>query len=673
MIHLYSAQGDLIKKFVMPDMETINSMTFSPDSRRLVTGHGHYLLGSGDNVIRVWNLEGTVLQEFKGHIDAVLAVAVSPDGTILASGSGSGDLILWNMDGTVIRRLNATETDKDAINSIAFSPDSSLVSTAAGAFPYRKNGDDTVKLWSKEGHLLKVMRGHSDSVMFTGFYNNGRMVATTSKDGSIRLWDLRGNPVHTFEAAWDFIYCSTFHPGGKLFATGDNLNRIHVRKTNGSIIATYSHSRYISDLQYSPDGSLLAAATGESNIVVRDKSGTVVTVIDSDRTIQQFCFTEDGGKIVSLDYNNIIRVWSTDGRLLNSFPKFEAMVDTFFLVPGKEQLAVGYKQDIVFYSLDGKEVRRFNYYQDFVESQMFSIYRVSNIAISPDNRYIAATANDMMGNGKYIIKVFSPEGGLVRTLEGHSATLTAFAFSPDSRLLVSGSVDGEVRIWDVASGDFTKLTGHTDEIRDLDFNNNGTLLLSVSKDTSSRLWNVQNGRNISIVNQEDEWIAYSPDGLFDSSREGGNIVSIVDGLFVYGLDQFAVTMNRPDIILGETGLADRQETDYYHALHEKRLRKLGLDTNGNSMKYEVPIALIKSIQQNGKFLKVRFLVSGKTMPVNRYNIYINDVPIYGAYGKPVKDKKRATIVETIELSRGSNKNRDQLYCHQWSRINKSPG
>jgi WD40 repeat protein len=51
----------------------------------------------------------------------------------------------------------------------------------------------------------------------------------------------------------------------------------------------------------------------------------------------------------------------------------------------------------------------------------------------------------------------------VRTLKGHTKTVRSVAFSPDGRLLASGSDDGTVKLWEVATGSLVRtLEGHTD-------------------------------------------------------------------------------------------------------------------------------------------------------------------------------------------------------------------
>ncbi|WP_425568584.1 WD40 repeat domain-containing protein, partial [Nonomuraea antimicrobica] len=79
-------------------------------------------------------------------------------------------------------------------------------------------------------------------------------------------------------------------------------------------------------------------------------------------------------------------------------------------------------------------------------------------------------------------------------LAGHNDIAHSVAFSPDGKILATGSGDDTVRLWDVATRTpiGRPLTGHTGWVSAVAFNPNGKLLATSSLDGTVRLWQLGN-------------------------------------------------------------------------------------------------------------------------------------------------------------------------------------
>jgi WD40 repeat protein len=79
-------------------------------------------------------------------------------------------------------------------------------------------------------------------------------------------------------------------------------------------------------------------------------------------------------------------------------------------------------------------------------------------------------------------------GELKQTLRGHSDVVDAVAFSPDDKIVASGSYDTTVLLWDAQSGDLRKTLSNAGKVTSVAFSHNGLTLAGGSWDKTVRLW-----------------------------------------------------------------------------------------------------------------------------------------------------------------------------------------
>ncbi|KAJ5464315.1 uncharacterized protein N7458_000001 [Penicillium daleae] len=114
---------------------------------------------------------------------------------------------------------------------------------------------------------------------------------------------------------------------------------------------------------------------------------------------------------------------------------------------------------------------------------------VWSVVFSPNGRLLASGSRDKT------VRIWdTATGGLQQTLEGHSDQIQSVVFSPDGRLLASGSRDKTVRIWDTTTGSLQQtLEGYSDQVHSVGFSPDGRLLASGSADKTVRLWSTATG------------------------------------------------------------------------------------------------------------------------------------------------------------------------------------
>ena len=108
----------------------------------------------------------------------------------------------------------------------------------------------------------------------------------------------------------------------------------------------------------------------------------------------------------------------------------------------------------------------------------------------------------------------------------HLSSVDAIAYSPDGKILATGSQDGQVKLWQASNGQFlTTLTGHTQRVTDLSYSPDGKTLASSSQDKTVKLWDTTTFKEIATLHghtEQVDFVAFSPDGktLVSSSRDG---------------------------------------------------------------------------------------------------------------------------------------------------------
>jgi len=223
----------------------VNDASFSPDGRLALTA-------SEDGTARLWRIDGTPVRVLT-HGGRVLRAIFSPDGMRIATAGDDGLVRVWRTrDGGLVRVLRGHSA---AVLDVAFSPDGSLVASAGD------NGDNTARIWSIDGRRLYVLR-HRGPVARVAFSPDGHLLATASADEMARLWRVAsGKLVRTLRGHTDHVSDVDFRRDGRRLLTSSDDGDVRIwNVATGESRVLRGHFSAVQSARFSPDGRWVVSA-----------------------------------------------------------------------------------------------------------------------------------------------------------------------------------------------------------------------------------------------------------------------------------------------------------------------------------------------------------------------------------------------------------------------------
>lgn len=265
--------------------------------------------GAGSD-IALWDARNwKAPRNLAGHVRAVSALAVAPDGRRLAS-SGKSDIKLWDLaNPTHVASLRGHDND---VTALAFSPQGDVLASSSY--------DATIRLWDPAtGRVLRTLRGHAAPVRAVAFSRDGKLLASGSDDRTVRIWDAAsGETLRTLSGHADMVRAVAFSPASdSLIASGsaDTAIRLWDASSGRLLNVLEGHQHWVQSLSFRADGRVLASASVDRTVRLWEaQTGASVNRLDAHAApVEAVVFIGDGRRLASGGRDHTIKVWDTEG------------------------------------------------------------------------------------------------------------------------------------------------------------------------------------------------------------------------------------------------------------------------------------------------------------------------------------------------------------------------
>ena len=274
-----------------------------------VSHQGLIATASKDHTARIWNKDGALVAELRGHKGQVVSVRFSTDGGRLVTSSLDKTARIWTSRGKLIAKLKGHQRD---VIDACFSPDGKRVITASL--------DKTARVYAADGMgKALVLAGHEGELLGARFDRSGKRVVTASVDRTARIWilgDDKVTAVKVLKGHTDEVLRARFSPSGRTVITAslDRTARIWDASGKGKPVILRGHRGAVADARFAPDGGRVVTASFDKTARIWNASGKPMTQLTGHKSwVMSATFSPDGLAVVTTSASDI-HIFRSDGK-----------------------------------------------------------------------------------------------------------------------------------------------------------------------------------------------------------------------------------------------------------------------------------------------------------------------------------------------------------------------
>ena len=419
---------------------------------------------------------------------------------------------MWRSCQAVVQ-TPAVETDA-SVGHVAYSADGDYVALAVREDPLVIDANSGQAMWTHRWMHPNNRRpeqatesdvAHRQDIEDLAFSPDGKVLATVSYDRFLRIWNTKTG---------DHLD-SGYFPEGR---SETPVSAVAFSPDEHFLVA--GHARPLLPIHESIDTTLISVWPFETKEVDGDISVTLGPEIQLPGPVggvRSLSFSSSSHILAAACFDGLIRTWEMRSwQPLRTFGGDAGSVHDVAFSPTMPHLLASVSGDINKPTHSGR----------FVLWNVENGHRILDVP-GPLLKCVAFSAGGQTlatGSHDGIIKLWDVASQqVVRTVRGHSAAINDLSFRPDSKTLVSGTNERTARFWNLEENiEPSEVRGHQWRIPKLAVSNDGRLLASSSLDGTGGLWEVQTGKRLETFRRPKDSAANQLWGL-DISPDGKTV------------------------------------------------------------------------------------------------------------------------------------------------------
>lgn len=526
----------------------IRTIQFNPDRTKFasVDSAGYACIWSADDGTKYFCAK---------HDGIVLDSVFSEDGNILVTGTEKGVVTFWNVGtGKFIKSLQFPGSIFDlnlhpngfwlgvgASNAIyiidmadmeqkVYFSQQGDVSTidfdSSGLYMGAGTSEGYISIWLVSETNITTVSRHDGAVLDIAFSNDSKYLISGGTDSTARATvTVNGGEAYLVKHG-DWVEDVTFGPDGSWYATASDDNFVRILDTEtGQERLRLAHTNFVTKVRISRDGQWIATTGYDDTVRIWDVvTGALVMEIPIKTTGADIRFNRDITRLIVGDQDGNITLWDISQlKTRTGYISFsDYLQESKFSPDGKWMVINSYGGDI--WSIKSGELGQEDANREkLTTSNDFT----TNMAISPDSKWIAAIEYDSFGDNPDHNRVIllNAETKKESFLSHDGELIDAIVFTPDSKQIITADEKGLVKAWNVESNEKAYQLETNNVILSLAISPNGKYLVAgIEEGNFSIVWDVNTKKQIATLDQigKINSVQFSSNGKFiaTGSSEG---------------------------------------------------------------------------------------------------------------------------------------------------------